>query len=85
MKLPAIKELRINVSAVCLLLLFHTFGWAAPGSLDGSFGANGIVITDLQGNGTTDMAEAVAVQPDGKILVAAMAALAFKFLHGLNR
>jgi uncharacterized delta-60 repeat protein len=37
------------------------------GSLDGSFGAGGIVLTDTGGGG--DQAESVAVQSDGKIVV----------------
>jgi len=70
-KLTSVKELKICVTAVCLsLLLFHPLGWSAPGDLDTSFDTDGIVITDLQGILTTDMAEAVAVQPDGKILMA---------------
>ena len=37
------------------------------GSLDGSFGAGGILVADLQG--TDDWTSAVAVQPNGKIVV----------------
>ena len=37
------------------------------GSLDSSFGTNGIVLTDFGGS---DVAKSVAIQPDGKILVA---------------
>jgi uncharacterized delta-60 repeat protein len=40
----------------------------ANGSLDASFGAGGIVTTDIADN--RDTASAVAVQPDGKIVVA---------------
>jgi len=40
---------------------------AAPGDLDPSFGGDGRVTTDFGGN---DPARAVAVQPDGKIVVA---------------
>src|SRR5262245_16153331 len=43
---------------------------AAPGALDLSFGTNGTVLTDLFNNGSTDLANAVALQPDGKIVVA---------------
>ncbi len=39
----------------------------ADGSLDASFGAGGKVITDL---GSTDAARSIALQPDGKIVVA---------------
>ena len=41
-----------------------------PGELDTTFDTNGIVITELQDANITETAEAVAVQPDGKILVA---------------
>jgi uncharacterized delta-60 repeat protein len=41
---------------------------AAPGDFDPTFGAGGIVTTDFFGN--NDNATAVAVQPDGKIVVA---------------
>ena len=40
------------------------------GSLDSSFGVAGVVLTDLNGNGSFDRAHAVALQPDGKIVVA---------------
>ena len=70
MKLSIKKIFAIRTIAICiLLLLFHPSGWSTPGDLDLSFDFDGIVVTDLQ-NGTTDTAEAVAVQPDGKILVA---------------
>jgi uncharacterized delta-60 repeat protein len=39
----------------------------ADGSLDSSFGTNGVVVTDI--GGTSDLARSLAVQPDGKILV----------------
>jgi uncharacterized delta-60 repeat protein len=40
------------------------------GSLDGQFGNNGAVVTDIAGNGTEDFARDVIIQPDGKIVVA---------------
>jgi len=40
----------------------------APGDLDPSFGANGMVTTDFGPGG--DGADAIAIQPDGKIVVA---------------
>ncbi len=43
--------------------------YTTSGELDSSFGSGGIVETDL-GSGSDDLAEAVAVRPDGKILVA---------------
>ena len=47
--------------------------YTASGSLDPSFGTGGMVTTDLGGSG--DEGNAVAVQPDGKILVGAFGAL----------
>ncbi len=44
----------------------------ADGTLDTSFGTGGIVTTDIRGD--ADLAEAVAVQPDGEIVVAGLAA-----------
>ncbi len=40
---------------------------AASGDLDPSFGSGGMVTTDL--NRSTDLANAVAIQPDGKLVV----------------
>lgn len=51
------------------LLLFAGPALAAPGDLDFSFGVEGKVTTDL-GSSSEDHAMAVAVQPDGKIVVA---------------
>jgi len=48
------------------LLRFNT-----DGSADSSFGSGGIVITDFAGS--TDRAEALVIQPDGKIVVAGFA------------
>ncbi|MCJ7509854.1 MAG: peptidoglycan DD-metalloendopeptidase family protein [Dehalococcoidia bacterium] len=41
---------------------------AAPGDLDTTFDGDGIVTTDISGN--TDIAEALVLQPDGKIVAA---------------
>ena len=38
------------------------------GALDGSFGTNGRLILDVSGVGSSDAANAVAIQPDGKIV-----------------
>jgi uncharacterized delta-60 repeat protein len=82
MKLFAVKQLRTQISSVCsLLLLFHTIGWAAPGDLDTSFDTDGIVITDVAGNLSLDDARAVAIQPDGKILVAGTTGLSFSIVR----
>lgn len=43
----------------------------APGTLDESFGNGGIVVTDFDGD--NDEAKAIAIQSDGKILVAGVA------------
>ena len=40
----------------------------SDGSLDNTFGTNGFVVTDLQQS--TDVVKAIAIQPDGKIVVA---------------
>ena len=41
-------------------------GWAAPGDLDPSFGSGGRVLTNFTSD--FDLAAAVAIQPDGKIV-----------------
>ena len=40
------------------------------GTLDTTFGSAGKVLTDLGGSGSVDVASAVAIQPDGKIVAA---------------
>ncbi len=40
----------------------------SDGSLDNTFGTNGFVVTDMQQS--TDVVKAIAIQPDGKIVVA---------------
>jgi len=71
MKMPGTRNPGLHVSLVSvLLLLFPAMSWSAPGALDSSFGTGGIVITDLPPASTSDWAEAIALQPDGKILVA---------------
>lgn len=47
---------------------FAVARYTSTGTLDSSFGGDGIVITDL--GGRDDLAAAVLVQPDGRILVA---------------
>ncbi len=54
------------------------------GSLDSSFGSNGIVLTDIP-NTTQDFAESVALQSDGKILVGGSAGGTTKFNFVLAR
>jgi uncharacterized delta-60 repeat protein len=50
-----------------IVLLAATFGFAAPGDLDPTFGIGGKLIDNIT---DWDTARAVAIQPDGKILVA---------------
>jgi uncharacterized delta-60 repeat protein len=60
--------------AVCLAIVLATafvatdLSAAASGDLDPSFGSGGVVTTDFGGRG--DVALGVAIQPDGKIVVA---------------
>jgi uncharacterized delta-60 repeat protein len=51
---------------------FGVMRFASDGSLDGSFGQGGKVLTDVTGG--LDVAFAVAIQPDGKIVAAGRAA-----------
>ncbi|MDH3379700.1 MAG: hypothetical protein OEQ39_22475 [Gammaproteobacteria bacterium] len=79
MSLSFIKELGARVSAACLLaFLFQSIAWAAPGDLDTSFDNDGIVTTDVAGG---DDARAVALQPDGKILVAGTSGSLFSLVR----
>jgi uncharacterized delta-60 repeat protein len=51
----------------CVLLGFCTFAAAAPGDFDPTFGGDGLVVSNV---GTEDRANAMVLQPDGKIVVA---------------
>jgi uncharacterized delta-60 repeat protein len=51
---------------------FRITGAVTSGDLDPTFGTGGIVTTDI-GTSTTDSGRAVAIQPDGKIVVAGYA------------
>lgn len=64
------KTIAIKVGWLLLLgaTVFVTGLIAAPGDLDPTFGAGGIVTTDFFGS--DNFATAIAVQPDGKIIVA---------------
>jgi len=55
-------------SIVALITATGIFGQAATGNLDPTFGSRGTVRTDFSGN--IDQANAVAIQPDGKIIAA---------------
>ncbi len=59
---------RSQVSAAALALAFSVSTPAAPGDLDPGFGRGGRMLTDF--TLSTDIAYAVALQPDGKIVVA---------------
>jgi uncharacterized delta-60 repeat protein len=54
---------------VGLLLLPLPAGAVWSGDLDPSFGGDGTMLTDF-GSGSSDVATALALQPDGKIVVA---------------
>ncbi len=60
------------------LARYHT-----NGTLDASFGTNGLVVTDLQQ--ATDVIKAIAVQPDGKILVAGYSDNTFNYDFAVAR
>ena len=62
---------RCTVLAIVFLCLFPVFSSAAPGQLDPAFGVAGIA-RSRAGDGW-DIARAVAVQPDGKLVVAGYA------------
>jgi uncharacterized delta-60 repeat protein len=57
-----------GLAAVVLAAALPTAAVAAAGDLDATFGSGGKVTTDL--SGFNDRASAIAVQPDGKIVVA---------------
>ena len=60
--------MRLHASALAVALTaFAGIAQAAPGGLDPSFGFGGRVTTDF--NLSTDIANAVALQADGKIVV----------------
>src|SRR5438876_10138677 len=60
----------LAISAAAIMLVFSASGQraqAAGGDLDPTFGIGGQVMTDF--NRSTDIANAVALQPDGKLVV----------------
>src|SRR4051812_34951257 len=61
------------VAGIVLLLATATAAHAAPGDLDTTFGGDGIVRTDV--TNAEDDGFAVAIQPDGKIVVAGEAGI----------
>jgi uncharacterized delta-60 repeat protein len=58
---------RGSLVAILITLSLALLGEGAPGDLDPTFGVGGKVVTDLSGN--NDEAQAVALQPDGNIVV----------------
>jgi uncharacterized delta-60 repeat protein len=77
----------VNSTLGLLLCLFvalggHAVALAAPGDLDPSFGTGGIVITSFGG---TDVASAVVIQPDGKLVVAGRTNIAGNTVFALAR
>jgi uncharacterized delta-60 repeat protein len=58
---------------------------AKAGALDTSFGVGGKVTTDFSGIGETDRANALVVQPDGKLVAAGTAAVQPSFDFALAR
>lgn len=61
---PRLTALGVAIVAAAIV----TGAGAATGDLDPTFGSGGTVVTDFAA--TPDFAEAVAVQPDGKVVVA---------------
>ena len=77
----------VNSVLGLLLCLFVALGGpavalAAPGELDASFGSGGTVITSFGG---ADVASAVAIQPDGKLVVAGRTNIAGNTVFALAR
>jgi uncharacterized delta-60 repeat protein len=67
-RLHAAQAIHSTIACVASLLFFLPHAFAAPGLYDPSFNGAGVVLRDI-GPGH-DIARAVAVQPDGKIVVA---------------
>jgi len=62
---------------------FALVRYNTDGTLDANFGTNGLVITDLQQ--ATDVAKAIAIQPDGKILLAGYSDNTFNYDFAIVR
>jgi uncharacterized delta-60 repeat protein len=67
---------RSGIAAVVLIACLAVVGsarplWAAPGSLDTSFGNGGLVLTNFA-QASSDQAFAIVTQPDGKLIVAGL-------------
>jgi uncharacterized delta-60 repeat protein len=59
----------LALAILAVQVVFSPSALAAPGDLDTTFGSSGTVLTDF-GSGNPDFASAVAIQEDGKIVVA---------------
>jgi uncharacterized delta-60 repeat protein len=83
---PVLSRLVNPVLGLLLCLLVALGGpavaLAAPGELDASFGTGGTVITSFGG---ADVASAVAIQPDGKLVVAGRTNIAGNTVFALAR
>ncbi len=72
----SIKFRRVHYTSLawllCLAVLLPAASHAVDGALDTSFGTagTGLVLTDFSGSGSNDSAEAVAIQSNGKVIVA---------------
>jgi uncharacterized delta-60 repeat protein len=55
------------------------------GALDSTFNSTGTVLTDFSGSGSSDLGAAVAIQPDGKIVMAGPSAAGGSFDFALAR
>ena len=64
------RRLGLCVTLIALSGTFTGSAWAAPGDVDFSFGPGGLGYTVVGFGPSADFANAVAIQPDGKIVVA---------------
>ena len=69
MRAARVHRLVVGCVALCALAGASP-AQAAPNGLDSTFGGDGKVTTDFAGDGTPDRGNAVAIQPDGKIIAA---------------
>ena len=73
----------ISLAMLCAMLHFFPVStWAATGSVDNTFGTDGSVEINF---GTGDGAQALALQPDGKIVVAGYAVIGTQTKFALAR
>ncbi len=60
----------VATGAAAVMSQFAVYRVLTEGGLDPSFGGTGLVLTQMTSGGGTDRATGVAIQPDGKIVVA---------------